>query len=92
MLTDYKRSRNLVDKMFVPSKSSIAQNITLASLEIADLLARKRKPHTEGEEIIKPALLIIHKALFGTKDLDLLGKVTLSADTVARRGGFLRVR
>ena len=57
---------------------------TSASFELALLIAKKKRPKVEGEEIIKPALHIVTKYL-GDKASTFATGIPLSDSTMTRR-------
>lgn len=61
----------------------------IASYEMAFLLAKKKKPFTDGEEIIKPALEIAAKMIGDKQVSEKLNQLTLSNNTMTRRVGEL---
>lgn len=61
------------------------KNALVASYEIAMLLAKKKKPFTDGEELIKPAFEIAARML-GDKNIEIkLKDIPLSNNTMTRR-------
>ena len=64
---------------------SMHKNTTLASFQLSELLAIKRRPHSDGEKLLKPALEISTKALFGEEKAKLVKQIPLSARTVSDR-------
>lgn len=61
------------------------EKLTLASYKIAHLIAQKRKSHTLGEDIIKPAIELVTEALFGKEARDRVSKIPLTAKTIKAR-------
>ena len=49
------------------------------------LIAQAKKPHTIGETLIKPAAVVINRAMHGDKSARDLESVPLSNGTIARR-------
>lgn len=64
---------------------TIPQKAQLASYKIAQLLAMKKKPHTDAENIILPAMEIALEAMVNTKAIEQVRLIPLSADTIARK-------
>ena len=72
--------QSLFSKKQDQNKSAI-----VASYEVALLLAKKKKPYTDGEEIVKPVLDIAAKML-GDKKIEAKFKdIPLSNNTMTRR-------
>ena len=57
------------------------------SYHVAKLIARQKKPHTIGKELIKPACLEVVGLMLGQKEAEQVRKVSLSAETIKRRIG-----
>ncbi|XP_064101718.1 zinc finger BED domain-containing protein 5-like [Macrobrachium nipponense] len=57
----------------------------MASYEVAYLIAQRKKSHTIGEELIKPAALAMCRAIHGEKMARELESIPLSNNTVGRR-------
>jgi zinc finger BED domain-containing protein 5/7/8/9 len=57
----------------------------IASYKVAQLLAKRKKAHTEAESIIAPALAIIVETMLGSDAAAKVKKVPLSNDTISRR-------
>ena len=57
-----------------------------ASYELSFLLAKKSRPHTDGEELLKPAFEIYHRTMLDSETAGhQLASLPLSNDTVRRR-------
>ena len=56
-----------------------------ASYEIAFIVAKNKKPHTIGEELIRPAAKVLVKHVIGNETLSQLNSVSLSNNTMLRR-------
>ena len=66
-------------------KSCESLAMTAASYEIALTLAKRRKPFSDGEEIVKPCLNIFAKRI-GDKNIESkVAKIALSKQTITRR-------
>ena len=66
-------------------KSSESLAMVEASYEMAFVLARKKKPFSDGEEVIKPCLQIFAKSL-GDKNIEKKAQaISLSKQTITRR-------
>jgi hypothetical protein len=48
-------------------------------------LQRKKKPHTNGEELILPTCIEIVDLMFGKEAAEQISNISLSNDTVRRR-------
>ena len=67
-------------------KSDEVKSAVLASFEISYLRARKKKPATGGEEVIKPCLEIVAKLLPNNKEFQhFVANLSLSSRTCTRR-------
>lgn len=64
---------------------SVADTALEASFRVAELIAKKMKPHTTGEEIIGPACNIIVETMLGKEAQEQISKVPLSNNTISRR-------
>ena len=62
-----------------------SKSAVVASYEVALLLARKKKPFTDAEEIIKPSLKIAARMLGDKKCETKFDQIPLSNNTMARR-------
>lgn len=56
---------------------------------MAWLIARNKKPYTIGEELVKPAALIMAEIMCGQKEAKKLNSVPLSAKVVKERNSIL---
>ena len=74
-------------KQFMKSTFTVTEKAVVASYQVAKLIARQKKPHTIGEELIKPACLEIVGLMLGQKEAEEVRKVSLSAETIKRRIG-----
>lgn len=63
----------------------VPEKATLASFKIAQLLCKKKKPHTDAESILAPAFSIVAGIMLGPDAELQLKKVPLSNDTISRR-------
>lgn len=75
---------NSQQSVFV-KQSAENRNIVKASYEMTLLLAKNKKPVTDGEVLIKPALEIISKLLDDNKVTEKLRNIALSNNTMTRR-------
>ena len=80
-------SQNKKQKHFMKSTFTISEKAVEASYHVAKLIARQKKPHTIGEELIKPACLEVVGLMLGQKKAEQVRKVSLSAETIKRRIG-----
>ena len=80
-------SQNKKQKHFVKSTFTVSEKAVEASYHVAKLIARQKKPHTIGEELIKPACLEVVGLMLGQKEAEQVRKVSLSAETFKRRIG-----
>ncbi|XP_068208551.1 zinc finger BED domain-containing protein 5-like [Palaemon carinicauda] len=64
---------------------SVTDTALEASFRVAELIAKKMKPHTTGEEIIGPACNIIVETMLGKEAQEQISKVPLSNNTISRR-------
>lgn len=78
-----KRSQD-IRKVFQRAGSDL-HRATEASFECSLLIAKAKKPHTIGEQLIKPACLKIVERLCGTQVADKVKTVPLSDNTVKDR-------
>ena len=67
-----------------PGFSSM-RSATEASFRVAYLIAQCKKPHTIGEELIKPAALLMTELMCGKDAKQKMESVPLSNNTVRRR-------
>ena len=56
-----------------------------ASYRIAEVLCKQRRPFTEGEDVIKPSLIIAAEELHNEKAVKRVKELPLSNDTMLRR-------
>lgn len=77
---EIKRRQNIFVK-----KSCESLAMTEASYEIAFTLAKKRKPFSDGEEIVKPSLHIFAICLDDKNIKRKVDEIALSKQTVTRR-------
>ncbi|XP_066940968.1 zinc finger BED domain-containing protein 5-like [Macrobrachium rosenbergii] len=66
-------------------KVSVADTALESSFRVAELIAKKMKPHTTGEEIIGHACNIIVETMLGKEAQGQISKVPLSNNTISRR-------
>ncbi|GBM05623.1 hypothetical protein AVEN_202255-1 [Araneus ventricosus] len=64
----------------------------LASYKVSYKIARRKKPHTIGEELILPTATEIGETTFGDNFDKQLQSIPLSNDTVVRRIGDIAVQ
>lgn len=64
---------------------TVSDQAQLASFAIAQLIAKKKKPHAEAEEIILPALKIAAEFMLTNDDVEKFKNIPLSSKTIARR-------
>lgn len=57
----------------------------MISYKIAQLLARKKKPHSDGDQIILPALLITAETMLNNDIFEKFKSIPLSKQTISRR-------
>lgn len=74
-------------KCSIKKALSINEKALLASYKVAYKIARCKKPHTIGEELILPAAIDIVETILGDNFAKQLQCIPLSNDTVARRIG-----
>ncbi|XP_063902632.1 zinc finger BED domain-containing protein 5-like [Zophobas morio] len=72
-------------KTFFKKSLSVHEKALLASYKVSYRIARCKKPHTIGEELILPAAIEIVETMFGDNFTKQLQSIPLSNDTVARR-------
>ncbi|KAL4104473.1 hypothetical protein QTP88_019771 [Uroleucon formosanum] len=63
----------------------ISDKSLLCSFKISELIAKKKNPHTIGEELILPACKEIVDVMFGKEAAEQISNIPLSNDTVHRR-------
>jgi hypothetical protein len=61
------------------------KNVTLASYEVAQLVAKSDKAHTIAEELIIPAAIVMCKTMLGESAAKSISFVFLSYNTIQRR-------
>ena len=83
----FERKKRELDLQKQVLKATTSANVaaTRASYLVAHRIAKAKKPFTIGEELILPAAKDICLELLGGKAADMVGKVPLSNNTVARR-------
>uniref|UniRef100_A0A8C4XCW1 Uncharacterized protein n=1 Tax=Erpetoichthys calabaricus TaxID=27687 RepID=A0A8C4XCW1_ERPCA len=74
-----KQAKKLTNYLKLPEKGLIA------SYKVAQLLAKRKKAHTEAESVIAPALAIAVETILGPDAAEKVKKVPLSNDTISRR-------
>ena len=72
-------------KAFFTKQNDLRRSLVVASYEMALLLAKKKKPFTDGEEILKPALEIAARMLADKQAETKLKDIPLSNNTMMRR-------
>lgn len=72
-------------KSFFKKTLSVNEKALLASYKVSYKIARSKKPHTIGEDLILPAAIEIVETMFGDNFAKQLHSIPLSNDTVARR-------
>lgn len=80
-LGELKRSQNVIKSQ----THNVNENATLASYEVAQLVAKSGKAHTIAEELILPAAVAICKRMLGDSAAKLVSSVPLSNNTIQRR-------
>ena len=65
--------------------STVAERAQKASYLVAQQIAKTKRPHTIGEELILPSAVMINKVMFGSESAEMVKTVPLSDDTVKRR-------
>lgn len=63
----------------------VSDKAQIASFQIAQLIAKKKKPHAEAEEIIAPALKIAAECMLRNDAVESFKNIPLSSKTIARR-------
>lgn len=83
----FEKIRSNLQKQSKKLKSfcSVSDNAQLASYKIAQLLAKKKKPHADAENIILPALEIAVDSMISAEAAAKIKSIPLSAETVSRR-------
>lgn len=84
---ELKLSSREKQKSFFKKTLSMNEKALLASYKVSYKIARCKKPHTIGEELILPAAIEIVETMFGNNFVKQLESIPLSNDTVARRIG-----
>lgn len=74
-------------KSFFKKTLTVNEKALVASYRVSYEIARCKKPHTIGEELILPAAIKIVETMFGDNFAKKLESIPLSNDTVARRIG-----
>ena len=85
---DYlEKIRSNLEKQAKTLKSfcSVSDNAQLTSYKIAELLAKKKKTHTDAERVILPALEIVVNSMINTEAAAKIKLILLSAETISRR-------
>lgn len=80
LLSSQKKNSTFMEKRLKISDKSL-----LCSFKISELIAKKKKPHTIGEELILPACKEIVDVMFGKEAAEQISNIPLSNDTVRRR-------
>ena len=73
------KSTSNMSQIILPEKGLVA------SYKVAQLLAKRKKGHSDGETIIAPALAIVVETILGPEAAEKIKKVPLSNDTMSRR-------
>jgi zinc finger BED domain-containing protein 5/7/8/9 len=83
----FEKIRSNLEKQAEKMKSfcSVSDNAQLASYKIAQLLVKKKKPHTDAETIILPALKIAVDSMISAEAVAKIKLIPLSAETISRR-------
>lgn len=81
-LKSYKKQKSLFKETLSVNKKAL-----IASYKVSHKIARCKKPHTIGEELILPAVIDIVETMFGDNFSKQIQSIPLSNDTVARRIG-----
>ena len=78
---------NKIQRLDAPGKDCVydRRDASHASYEVAWLIARNKKPHTIGEELIKPAAEVMTRLMCGGEQAKKLELIPLSNDTITRR-------
>ena len=80
-----KNQQKTLTSMF-KVQSNLNKRGLQASYELSFLLAKKSRPHTDGEELLKPAFAIYHRTMLDSGAAGhQLASLPLSNDTVRRR-------
>ena len=70
---------------FFTKQNDLSRSLVVASYEMALQLAKKEKPFTDGEEILKPALEIAARMLAAKQVVTKLKDLSLSNNIMTRR-------
>ncbi|XP_042911471.2 protein FAM200B-like [Parasteatoda tepidariorum] len=81
-LKSYKKQQS-----FFKETLSVNKKALIASYKVSYKIARCKKPHSIGEELVLPAAIEIVETMFGDNFSKQLQSIPLSNDTVARRIG-----
>ncbi|XP_072380568.1 protein FAM200B-like [Diabrotica undecimpunctata] len=79
-LKSHEKQRSYLKKTLTVNEKAL-----LASYKTSHQIARCKKPHTIGEELILPAAIQIVETIFGDNFAKKLESIPLSNDTIARR-------
>jgi hypothetical protein len=79
----YKERRDQANKF--KKICTVPQKAQMASYKISQLLVKTKKPHTDGEKIILPALKIAAETILDPSAVQKLIQIPLSDNTVSRR-------
>ena len=81
-----QKNRQMTLASMFKAQTNLNKRGLQASYELSFLLAKKSRPHTDGEELLKPAFKIYHRTMLdgGTAGHQ-LASLPLSNDTVRRR-------
>ncbi|XP_041849953.1 zinc finger BED domain-containing protein 5-like [Melanotaenia boesemani] len=77
-----KHTMKEASQFFAPGENAKA---TEASYKVSLLIAKAGKPHSIGENLVKPAANVMVNIFFGGKACDKINRIPLSNDTVQRR-------
>lgn len=80
-LNELKKFQNVMEK----TSLNINKNATLASYQIAELIAKSGKPHTIAEELIVPAAVQMCKTMLGESAAKTIGSIPVTNKTIIRR-------
>lgn len=80
-LNELKKSQNIIKK----TSLNINKNATLASYQIAELIAKSGKPHTIAEELIVPAAVKMCETMLGESAAKTIRTIPVSNNTIQRR-------
>ncbi|XP_023707491.1 protein ZBED8-like [Cryptotermes secundus] len=83
----YQKTLNSIRRFSVMNTQILLSS--KASFEVAWLIARNKKPHTIGEQLVKPAALKMAEIMCGQKEAAKLNSVPLSAKAVKERISIL---